>query len=96
MSIASVSFGSVGGQTPAMSASDVVSEVFTTSGSSQATASATTASKPVVRIASDVALYVSFGAAPDAANDAGRFYFPAGALEYFIAGTGQKVALIEA
>jgi hypothetical protein len=96
MAIASVTFGAVGGQVQAMSASDVVSEVFTTSASTQATAAATTANKPVVRIASDVALYVSIGAAPNAEEDAGRFYFPAGALEYFITGPGQKVALVAA
>jgi len=96
MSVASVSFGAVGGQIQAISGGDMVSEVFTSFASSQSTSATTTANKPVVRISADIALYVSFGTAPNATSDTNRFYFPAGGTEFFIIGSDLKVALVSA
>ena len=96
MGIASVSFGAVGSQIPAVSGGDMVSQIFTTSASNQTTTATTTTNKPVVRISCDVALYVSFGASPNATSDANRFYFPAGGTEYYIIGSDNKVALVNA
>ena len=96
MTIASVSFGAVGGIVQAMSSSDVTSEIITPSGSSQQSTGSSSQDKPIVRVASDVALYVSFGTSPNATNDATRFYFPAGSTEYFVVGSGMKVALVTA
>ena len=96
MGVASVGFGAVGGQIQAIGGGDMVCQIFTTSASSQSTTATTTANKPVVRLSSDVALYVSFGTAPNATSDTNRFYFPAGGTEYFIIGADLKVALVNA
>jgi hypothetical protein len=50
----------------------------------------------VCRVATDTAVYVSFGTAPNATSDAGRVFMPAGVTEYFRVGAGYKGAVVEA
>ena len=94
MTVASITFAAVGGNIPAIRIDDAVTEVVTPSGSNQVTTAATTADRVIIRIAADVALYVSVGTAPNATSDPGRFLLPAGAVEYVAAGSEKKAAVI--
>jgi hypothetical protein len=52
--------------------------------------------QPCCRVATDTQVYVSFGTAPNATNDAERFLIPAGAVEYFYVKDGDKAAVVTA
>lgn len=82
---------------PYFIADTVVSEDVTPSASSAATTAAAPsggANQPMCRIATDAAVYVSFGAAPDAESDASRLLIPAGATEYVYVDAGDKAAVV--
>jgi hypothetical protein len=49
-----------------------------------------------VRVATDTAVYISFGTAPNAETDASRLYLPAGAVEYFDIAALSKAAVVAA
>lgn len=73
-----------------------VSETITASGSNQQT----TATMPdlggvqgFVRVATDTAIYVSFGTNPNATTDTARLMVPANAVEYFAVAAGAKAAV---
>lgn len=80
----------------AVIADDTVSETKTPSGTNGTTTAAATASRNVCRVATDTAIYVSFGTAPNAGTDSGRFYIPAGVVEYFVLDTGWIAAVVTA
>lgn len=80
----------------AVIADDTVSETKVPSGSNGTTTAAATASRNVCRVATDTAVYVSFGAAPNATSDAGRFFLPAGAIEYYVIDSGWIGAVVTA
>lgn len=75
-------------------------EAETPSGSNAATTSSAPGSlgfrKPICRVATDTAVYISFGAAPDASSDTIRFYMPANSVEYFYVNPGDKAAVVTA
>lgn len=66
------------------------------------TSAATTASvpatfgnrQPLVRVATDTAVYVSFGTSPNATSDTVRFFLPANCVEYFYVLSGHKAAVV--
>lgn len=66
------------------------------SGANAATTAAATASQPFCRVATDTAVYVSFGSAPNASTDTIRFFVPAGATEFFRIASGDKAAVVTA
>lgn len=87
-----------GGQIlPVMVARANTSETIAESASNQqTTATAPSGSHVVCRVVSDAAVYVSFGAAPDATTDASRLYMPPNAIEYFVVQSGWKGAVVTA
>lgn len=96
-----VSFGTLaynrGASINAIDPKSATSETFTASGTNQTTAAAASAAQSVCRVATDVAVYVEIGTAPDATNDAGgRLMVMAGATEYFAVQQFDKVALVTA
>lgn len=68
-------------------------EIKTPSGSSGATTAAATAGQSLCRVATDTAVYVTFGSAPTATSTTG-FMVPANGVEYFRVNTGDKAAVI--
>ena len=107
MATTQISFGivgqPVGREVPAMVAESVVSESITPSGSNQQTTIAARGGDPVLderntmaRIATDTTVYVSFGSAPDAVNDANRLLIPAGGVEYLFVRPGYMAAVVTA
>lgn len=93
-----VSFGTLAyNRGASINAIDPKSETFTASETNQTTAAAASAAQSVCRVATDVAVYVEIGTAPDATNDAGgRLMVMAGATEYFAVQQFDKVALVAA
>jgi len=87
-----------GSGTPAAAAGTFVSEGIVPSGSSQATtavAPTTRGSDPLVcKVATDTAVYVSFGGSPDATVTASRTFLPAGVVEYYLVNPGDKAAVV--
>ncbi len=74
------------------------SEAVTPSGSNQTTtaAASSTLGTHICRVATDTAVYVSFGSTPNAGSDTRRFFVPAGAVEYFTVNASEKGAVINA
>jgi hypothetical protein len=92
---------SAGGHVPALLwDSTMVCESKTPS----ASASATTAAAPELggnprvacRVATDTAVYVSFGSAPNASTDTDRVFLPAGAIDHFMVKAGDKASVVNA
>lgn len=82
---------------PVPIASSVTSESKTPSGSNQqTTATAPTGIAEVMcRVATDAAVYVAFGASPNAlTGTSARFLIPAGGIEYFRVAPGDKAAVV--
>lgn len=76
-------------------AQDMVSQVFTSSASSQATTATATASRNFVRVgASGGNVYLAFGTAPTAVTATG-YLLLAGTSEVFHLPDGYKVAIID-
>ena len=98
MAVTSFAFTSVDDRgIPAVIVEATVTEEKTPSGSNQATTAAATASRRMCRVSTDTAVYVSFGAAPNAVTDTGqRFYIPAGAIDAFFIDSGDKAAVVTA
>lgn len=82
MSVVNVSFGPGGGWkgVPVFSASPRISENL--DGSSETDTTATAINGEFARIATDTAVWVTFGATPTAAAGT-TFYIPAGVVEHF-------------
>jgi hypothetical protein len=73
------------------------SETITESGSNQQTTATAPAGMDVVcRVVASVAVYVSFGTAPNASTDTNKVYMPANAIEYFRVIEGWKAAAVTA
>ena len=87
-------FGSVQDSTPMMYAVGATAETETPSAVNSATTSAASATQTVCRVATDTAIYVSFGTAPNAGTDTIRFLMPANSVEYFRVSNGYKGACI--
>ena len=87
-----------GSGTPVMAAGTFVSEGIVPSGSSQATtavAPSTYGGDPLVcKVATDTAVYVSFGGAPVATTTGTRTFLPAGVVEYYLVNSGDKAAVV--
>lgn len=84
---------------PVPIASSVVSENITSSASNQQTTATAPTGIPEVmcRVATDTAVYVSFGANPNAlTGTTARFYIPANGVEYFRVNPGNKAAVVNA
>jgi hypothetical protein len=76
-------------------ASSVSSENLTSSASNQQTTLTAPASDVLCRVSTDTAVYVAFGANPNAlTGTAARFHMPAGAVEYFRVNVGDKGAVV--
>lgn len=103
MALTQVAFGpfyTADGMTPIMTAADpTVTQSLAPTGSSQQT-SIMSADTPVMmgcRVATDTAVYVSFGANPDAANDARRFLVTPGSDDFYcLVPPGVKAAVVTA
>lgn len=96
MALTQFAFGSVGSDVPSFYNGGATVESAVPTGTSAATTAAANASQYMCRVATDTAVYVSFGAAPDASSDAVRFFVPAGAVEYFRVASGSKAAVVTA
>lgn len=103
MATTCITFGSLmtvvnGIQSPLMDASTFVSETITPSASNQQTTQvAPAANICIARVATDGAIYVAFGASPNAlTSTAARAMLPAGSVEYFFVVAGQKAAVTNA
>lgn len=84
---------------PVPIASTVVSENIAPSASNQQTTATAPTGIPEVmcRVSTDVAVYVTFGADPNAlTGTAARFYMPANGVEYFRVNPGNKAAVVAA
>lgn len=83
---------------PVPVASTVTSEHKTPSGSNQQTTATAPTNIPDVmcRVSTDTAVYIKFGANPDATVTGSRFYMPANAVEYFRVTPGDKAAVVNA
>lgn len=79
---------------PALYVGGATVETETVSGSNAATTAAALGAQNICRVATDIACYVSFGAAPNAGTDTVRFLIPANGVEYFRIKTGDKAACI--
>jgi precorrin isomerase len=76
-------------------ASTVSSENITSSASNQQTTLTAPAGDALCRVSTDTAVYVAFGANPNAlTSTAARFHMPAGAVEYFRVNVGDKAAVV--
>lgn len=62
--------------------------------SNAATTAAASATQAICRVATDTAVYVSFGAAPNASSDAVRFMCPANSVSFFRVSAGDKGAVV--
>jgi hypothetical protein len=74
----------------------LVTEIITPSGSNQATTATALDGRSLCRIATDTAIYVAVGSAPNATSDSHRFLVPSGSVEYVRLGVGAKVAVATA
>ena len=73
------------------------SETLTATASNQQTTITAAVGQSLCRVATDVAVYVEFGASPDATSNAGgRVMVTAGAIEYFGVSVGDKAAVVTA
>lgn len=96
MALTQVAFGTVGSDVPSFFVGGSAVESITPTGTAAATTAASVGSQTVCRVATDVQIYVSFGAAPVASSDPVRFLMPAGAVEYFRIGSGHKASVVTA
>jgi hypothetical protein len=83
---------------PVPVASTVTSEGIVPSGSNQQTTAVapTGLAEVMCRVATDTAVYVAFGADPDATTAGERFFIPANGVEYFRVNPGDEAAVVEA
>lgn len=96
MALTQFAFGMVNADLPAMFDNGATVESEVPTGSNVATSAAATAGQSICRVATDTAVYVSFGSAPNAGTDTIRFFIPANAVEYFRVSVGDKAAVITA
>lgn len=78
---------------PIMDGESFVSENITPSGSNQQSAAATL---PIVRVATDTAIYVAIGENPNATTTTTRAWIPANGEQFFQIEVGNKVAVVTA
>ena len=83
---------------PVPIASSVTSENIASSASNQQTTAVAPAGlgEVMCRVATDTAVYVAFGANPNATTAGSRFFMPANAVEYFRVVVGNKGAVVNA
>lgn len=84
------------GNLPVPVASSVAAENITSSASNQQTtlAAPTGIADLVCRVATDTAVYVSFGASPNATTAATRFFMPIGSVQFFRVNPGDRAAVV--
>jgi len=103
MALTHFTFGAVGDASGGenntfMLADGITSEGIVPSGSNQQTTAVAPAigKRPYCRVATDTAVYVTFGTAPDATNAAARFFMPANSIDYFVVTAGHEAAVVTA
>lgn len=96
MALTQFAFGSLNADVPAFFVAGSQVESEAPSGSSVATTATATATQTTCRVATDTAVYVSFGPAPNASSDTIKFFMPAGSVEYFRISSGNKAAVVTA
>lgn len=94
MALTQFAFGMVNADLPTMFNTGATVESEAPSGSNVATTAAATAGQSICRVATDTAVYVSFGSAPNATSDTIRFFLPANSIEYFRVSVGDKAAVV--
>jgi len=103
MATTQIAFAAVGyigaGHVPALIAETITAESLTpAAGAQTTTASApqTSGNRPVARVSTDTLVWVVFGAAPNATNEATRLLIQAGATEYIVVNVGDKASVMTA
>lgn len=91
LTFCNVGFLRFGASVPAMDGESMISQSITASASNQQSSAGTL---PIVRVATDAAIYVAIGTSPDATVTTGRLWMPASSVEYFQIEIGNKVAVI--
>lgn len=99
MAVTQFAFGSVrtfvgGALIPAVATTLPTSEAKTPSASNQQTTAAATSRQNICRVATDTAVYVAFGASPDATVATARYFMPANTVEYFAVIAADKGAVV--
>ena len=94
MALTQVAFVQIASDIPGPFSSGAAVESVTPTGTSAMTSAASVAAQPWCRIATDTAVYVAFGAAPNATTADVRFFLPAGQTEYCRIPSGSKVAVV--
>lgn len=69
-------------------------ESISVTGTSARTTGASTASLPVARVATDTAVYVTFGSGTPTASSSNGYMCPANSVTFFRVGSGLKAAAI--
>lgn len=105
MALTNIAFGALsggvtanGGAVLALNVDTVTQEDIVPGGSALETTveAGNYGSQPMCRVATDTAIYVSFGTAPDAATDLKRVFVPAGVVEYLAVKTGYICSVLAA
>lgn len=96
MALTQFAFVTIDGLAPVLDVRNSTVESKVPSGSSAATTAAADKDSTVCRVATDTAVYVSFGTAPNATSDTIKFFVPAGAVEYFRVKYQDKAAVVTA
>ena len=84
-------FGHAGADVPAVFSQNCKSETVVATGTAASTTETSDPAHNACRVATDAAVYVSFGTAPNASTDASRFMLPAGAVDTFRIGSGGNI-----
>lgn len=96
MAITHFCFAALDGNNPVLDMRNAIVETKAPSGSSSATTVSADKDSTFCRVATDTAVYVSFGSAPNATSDTIRVYMPAGCTETFKVRYGDKAAVVTA
>lgn len=94
MALCQFAFCSITNDAPAAHVTGATCENMTPTATSAPTTASSAGGQSTCRVATDTAIYVSFGTAPNATSDTVRFLVPAGAVEYFRVQGGYKAAAV--
>lgn len=94
MALTHFTFLTASADLPASFAAGGDSEGIAPTGSNQTTTAVGSAARNLCRVATDTAVYVSFGAAPNATSDDPRFFMPANSVDFFRVVVGAKGAVV--
>lgn len=87
-------FAAIDGSVPAIDSRSATQTTLTPSGSNQQTTAVGSEGSPWCEVSTDTAVFVSFGANPDASSDSVRFLVPAGGVKYYRVSPGAKGAVV--